>query len=63
MASKIPLPDLSFDIIETGVNNSIKVVPTVDRTKEKIQLPLKTVSNKLLIEFTSLIINGIYHRI
>ncbi|KAL4219308.1 hypothetical protein ACF0H5_021887 [Mactra antiquata] len=42
MASKLPVPDFSFDIVHTGESNSVQIVPAVDRTKEKIQLPLKT---------------------
>ena len=35
--------NMNFDVVEVGVSGSVQVVPEVDRSKERIQLPLKTV--------------------
>lgn len=43
MADSFPEPCLQFDLVETGVSGKGEVVPRVDRSKEKLQLPLKTV--------------------
>ncbi|XP_045196087.2 SKI2 subunit of superkiller complex protein-like [Mercenaria mercenaria] len=42
MASTSDL-NINFDLVEVGVSGSFEVVPKVDRSKERIQLPLKTV--------------------
>ena len=41
--AELPEPDLTFDLVETGCHGNYEVVPIYDRSKERIQLPLKTV--------------------
>lgn len=43
MAGSVSYLDLEFDLVEVGINGEVEVVPKIDRSNERIQLPLKTV--------------------
>jgi hypothetical protein len=43
MANGEPGFDMNFDLVEVGISGSVQVCPKIDRSKERIQLPLKTV--------------------
>ena len=42
--AELPEPTLTFDIVETGCHGNFEVAPIREKTKEKVQLPAKTVS-------------------
>ena len=42
--AELPEPSLTFDLVETGCHGNFEVAPIREKTKEKVQLPAKTVS-------------------